>query len=935
MSKYLMTDYATKARQAVAEGIVLLRNKGNALPLKAGVKVALFGRSQFNYYKSGTGSGGMVNTSYVTGILDALEEDEDIEVNPKVKETYEVWLKDHPIDAGRGWASEPWFQEEMPLSEELVNEAKEDSDVAIIIIGRTAGEDKDNKAEAGSYLLTEVEEQMLDLVCKTFDRTIVLLNTGNIIDMKWVDKYGPSAVAYVWQGGQEGGNGVLDVLKGSVNPSGKLPDTIAYDISDYPSTKNFGDGKENIYEEDIYVGYRYFETFAKDKVMYPFGFGLSYTSFDIQVEKIDMPLAAMDGEGRITAKITNTGQIPGKEVVQVYLAAPQGKLGKPARLLCGFSKTKTLEPSQSQTLEIPIPWYYLASYDAAGETGYRSSYVLEKGKYEFYLGSDVRRASLVGHVMADETVCLQQLQEAMAPKKEFNILKSKDGKKELEPVKTATIDLQKRIQENMPPSYDMTEDKGYKLSDVVNEKTTMEEFIAQLNDEELACIVRGEGMSSPKVTSGVAGAFGGVTLSLKDKGIPIGSCADGPSGIRMDSGTLAFSLPNGTCMAASFNEELNRQVYEWEGLELRKNKIDALLGPGMNIHRNPLNGRNFEYFSEDPLLTGKIAASQLRGLHRYDITGVVKHFACNNQEYMRHTAETIISERALREIYLKAFEIGIKEGDGRAVMSSYGPINGLWTASNYDLLTTILRGEWGFTGIVMTDWWAKGNFEGEDGKVSNVVAKVMAQNDLDMVNEDALTNSGEDNSIECLTSGKVTRGEYQRTAMNICNFLITTPAYQRMLHGDSELDKELEGFLFKGEKPISKTISCLVDKELSIAGSDFNLSRGALNLLEVTLTERGMYRIEVTCRVAKGEEELAQIPITLSMGNISLGTVALTGAQTEWKTHVIDIKEPVLSKNNYLKVLFGQGGVEIKEFRIIMTDSLEERIRAAMAQRNE
>ncbi len=924
MVKYTMEDYAAKARQAVGEGIVLLRNEDNVLPLKQGSKVAVFGRSQFNYYKSGTGSGGMVNTSYVIGILDALEADKDIELNQNLKEAYKEWLKDHPFDAGIGWASEPWFQEEMPLSEKLVDSSSKESDIAIIIIGRTAGEDKDNKAEAGSYLLTQTEEDMLDLVCKSFDSTIVLLNTGNIIDMKWVDKYMPSAVAYVWQGGQEGGNAVLDVLKGRVNPSGKLPDTIAYDINDYPSTKNFGNEKENIYEEDIYVGYRYFETFAKDRVMYPFGFGLSYTSFDIELVKIDMLEPAIDKTGTITVKVTNTGDVPGKEVVQVYSAPPQGVLGKPARTLCGFAKTNQLLPSQSQILDIQLPWYYLASYDDAGKTGFRSSYVLEAGEYEFYLGSNVRSASLAASVSVAETVCLQELEEALAPIKDFKVLTNKNGEKALEPVKTSSIDLNKRVQDNMPITYEMTGDKGYKLSDTVAGKLTMEEFIAQLDDQDLACIVRGEGMSSPKGTPGTAGVFGGVTQSLLDKGIPIACCADGPSGIRMDTGTLAFSLPNGTCLASSFNEDLNRELYEWEALELRKNKIDALLGPGMNIHRNPLNGRNFEYFSEDPLLTGKMAAAQLKGLHKYDVTGVVKHFACNNQEYMRNDVETVISERAVREIYLKAFEIGIKEGKARAVMSTYAPINGYWTASNYDLLTTILRGEWGFNGIVMTDWWAKGNFEGEEGKVSNVAAKVRAQNDLDMVNEDALSNSGKDNSIECMESGRVSRGEYQRTAMNICNFIITTPAFQRMIYGESDLDRELIDFKFEDEKAVTKEIICIVDGDTSIAGSEFDTSRGAINLLNISLVKSGIYRIEITCRARQGEEALAQIPITIAMGSLPLGVVSLKGSQKEWKTHVIDIEQPIPRNNYHIKVVFGQGGAELKDLRIVLVDSLDD-----------
>lgn len=275
--------FAAVARRAVAEGVVLLKNNGEVLPLQEGTTISLFGRSQYNYYKSGTGSGGMVNTKYVIGVKEALEADDRYNLNQDLKAIYDEWIKDNPFDAGIGWASEPWFQKEMVITPEIAKASAAKSDVAIVLIGRTAGEDQDNSATAGSYLLTEDEHTMLKNVTEAFEKTIVLLNVGNIIDMKWVKQYNPSAVAYIWQGGQEGGNGVLDVLSGDVNPAGRLSDTIAYDIEDYPSTANFGKKKRNIQQEDIYVGYRYFETFAKDKVLYPFGFGLSYTSFDIKI----------------------------------------------------------------------------------------------------------------------------------------------------------------------------------------------------------------------------------------------------------------------------------------------------------------------------------------------------------------------------------------------------------------------------------------------------------------------------------------------------------------------------------------------------------------------------------------------------------------------------------------------------------------------------
>ena len=284
--KLEMDQYAALARKTAAEGCVLLKNENSALPLRNGDKVAVYGRIASTYYKSGLGSGGMVNTKYVVGILDALENEKDITLVKKVRELYDSWISENPFDEGKGWGQVPWSQKEMPVSEELLK-AGDGCDVAMIVIGRTAGEDQDNKEEEGSYLLTADEKELLKAVCDRFSRTVVVLNVGNIIDMKWVDDYKPSAVLYAWQGGQEGGNGVADVLMGRVNPCGKLTDTIAKNISDYPSTANFGDKKSNTYVEDIYVGYRYFETFAKDKVLYPFGFGLSYTTFEMTASMTD------------------------------------------------------------------------------------------------------------------------------------------------------------------------------------------------------------------------------------------------------------------------------------------------------------------------------------------------------------------------------------------------------------------------------------------------------------------------------------------------------------------------------------------------------------------------------------------------------------------------------------------------------------------------
>lgn len=937
--------YAETARRAVAEGIVLLKNEGNVLPLPEGSRLALFGRSQFCYYKSGTGSGGMVNTAYVTGIREALKGDGRYVLNEELEKRYETWLESHPFDLGNGWAQEPWFQEEMPISKELAKKARETSDTAIVIIGRTAGEDKDNLAAEGSYLLTKAEEEMLEAVCGVFERTAVLLNVGNVIDMGWVEKYRPSAVLYVWQGGQEGGNGVLDVLSGDVSPSGRLADTIARSIGDYPSTDNYGDARRNLYAEDIYVGYRYFSTFAPEKVLYPFGYGLSYTNFEIRAE-VQGSLAVCgtadagtaDGEAAcggilVRIRIRNTGNRAGKEAVQVYCEAPQGRLGKPARALCGFAKTKTLQPGEEQALTVAVPAAYVASYDDGGVTGHKSCFVLEAGEYVFYVGENVRDAARAGSVSCEALTVTERLEEAMAPVTEFACMRpgsrKPDGTYELtwQQASLRTADPGKRRLERLPEERPYTGDKGYRLSDVEGGKVTMEEFLAQLSDEELCCMVRGEGMCSPKVTPGTAGAFGGITESLQNYGIPAGCCADGPSGIRMDCGTIAFAMPNGTCLACSFNEELTGELYEWEGLELRKNHVDTLLGPGINLHRNPLNGRNFEYFSEDPLLTGKMAAVQLRAMQKYGVTGTIKHFACNNQEFSRNFVESVVSERALREIYLRSFEIAVKEGEARSVMSTYGPVNGLWTAGNYDLLTTILRGEWGYRGIVMTDWWAKANDEGEDASIRNTAAMVRSQNDLYMVVGDSLSNSNGDNSMEGLQKGTVTRGEFQRSAANVCRFLLASPAYARKMGRETELDLELRKWAEEDSAATGPILETEVFREAEVDASGIDTGKGKSTTLQVTATERGLFRMELSCRAAADTADLAQLSMSVFQDKQLVSTVTLSGADKEWQKKVVDFPNPLFSYTFYVRLFFGISGMEVRDVKIIMSESHEEKIR--------
>lgn len=909
--------YTAKARQAVAEGQVLLLNQNHVLPLPKGSHVAVFGRMQLHYYKSGTGSGGMVNVNKVTGILEALEESEDVQVYEPLVDVYREWEKDHPFDEGVGWGNEPWSQEEMELNEALVEEAAEKNEYAIVILARTAGEDKDNKMLEGAYCLTSIEEDMLQKVRKYFAKMIVLLNTGNIMDMSFMDQYRPDAVMYVWQGGMIGGLGTVDVLTGKVCPSGRLSDTIAAQMSDYPADPYFGGLEQNLYVEDIYVGYRYFESAAKSKVLYPFGFGLSYTTFSMEADGFSYA----EKQVSFVMKVTNTGSVAGKEVVQVYAKAPLGKLGKPARVLIDFKKTKELMPGECEALTFAIPTSVFASYNEVSTAGMPVGWVLEAGEYTIYAGGNVRDVYAVGSFTLDELQIVEECRNALAPTTAFKRMKMTAANEHaeaacvyeiaMEEVPLRVVSPEEKRNAELPESCEITGDRGIKLADVKAGKATLDEFVAQLTEEELTSIVRGEGMGSPKVTAGTAAAFGGVTKSLLEKGIPCGCCDDGPSGMRLDSGMKAFSLPNGTLLACTFNTQLNEELYAFTAVEMIKNRVDILLGPGMNIHRHPLNGRNFEYFSEDPLLTGKMAAAQVRGLKSAGMTGSLKHFCGNNQETRRHTSNSIISERALREIYLRGFEIAVKEAKADAVMTTYGPVNGIWTSSNYDLVTDILRKQWGFEGVVMTDWWAYVCREGDKPAKTDFATMVKAQNDLYMVCPDSEKNEHGDNTVESLHDGSLTLGELQRCAKNICRFMMNTHAFMRMQNEEDTIEilGAEEGF----EECVGDLTYYKVDREVVIDLSDHEISKGSSIDFALDLEQLGYYKAELTAKSDLGE--LAQIPVTLSFAGTPRGVYTFNGTNGQWVTQT---READLGmKYAIMRLYFPQNGIEVKQIKFV------------------
>lgn len=752
-------------RACAGEGIVLLKNEGKILPLKETDSVAVFGRCQQDWFYVGYGSGGDVHPPYQVNLIDGLEA-AGVAYDRELAEIYRSWTLEPKNRVNHGtWGNWPYYYEEMVLEDAAVKAAAERNDAAVVIIGRAAGEDRENVLEAGSYYLTEKEHKLLRQVCGAFGKVIVLMNCGNIMDMSFVRDYPIGAVLFVWQLGMESGNAVADVLCGKVNPSGKMADTVAISYADYPSSGSFGNWEYNNYEEDIYVGYRYFETFGRDKVLYPFGFGLSYTDFTVHTVHSVRHADATT----LYVKVTNTGGCPGKEVVQVYAVPPRGKLSKSRKNLVAYGKTKLLAPGEKEILSISVKDSDCASFDDSGVTGYKDAFVLEPGTYSLVVGNCCTGETVGASFDVEHCRLVSQCSECMGPAVAFSVL-TEAGKA---PVTVASTDLRQRILDRLPNEIPFTGDVGIKLQDVVSGKHTLEEFIGQLTDKELGDLTRGEGgMDSKLGLAGNAGAFAGITEDLRAKGIPAMITADGPAGLRVKRYTSL--IPCGTALACTWNDALVEDLFVKVGMEAAWFGVDVILSPGMNIHRNPLCGRNFEYYSEDPYHCGKMAAAAVRGIQRGGTSACPKHFAANNQEVNRNRNDSRVSMRALREIYLKCFEICVKEGQPQNLMTSYNKINGVWSHYNYDLVTTVLRGEWGYPGNVVTDWWMRDSYSPEFPKLRNSAYRVRAQVDVLMpgatvyginhyiFDREQLESLGQEDGL--------TRGELQRTAANVLRF---------------------------------------------------------------------------------------------------------------------------------------------------------------------
>ena len=682
------------SRTAAVEGAVLLKNDNSLLPLKEGSRVAIFGNAQIDYVKGGGGSGN-VHCEYVRNIYDGLKEKKG---KVEIFDPLSLYYKNRVEELYRaGQRSGMLTESEIPT--ELLSKAKEFTDTAIITINRYSSEEQDRKNDGTDayFVLADEEKRMVEVVCDNFANVIVILNTGAMIDTSWFfanEKISSALMA--WQGGMEGGLAIADILVGDENPSGKLVDTCAGSFDDYPSSAGFHESEDYVkYTEDIFVGYRYFETIPRKKscVTYPFGFGLSYTTFLFSGQSA----VAVGGKIIVSVEITNTGSRAGKEVAQVYYSAPRGKITKPSLELCAFAKTRLLYPGECEKLVMSFDISDMASYDDIGQVQ-KSAYVLEAGKYRIFVGNSVRNLEeLEYNYVVTENLITEQLTEYCAPQRL--------GKRLDENGKYISVKDRTPVRRDFPTDYECPykipgSDNDIKpLIDVYNGKITLDDFIAQLTDEELMGLLIGKPRSGVANTDGMGG--------LKRYGIPTPMTADGPAGVRIypATGIRTTGFPVATMIACTWNTDLMERIGEAGALEMKENNLSIWLTPALNIHRSPLCGRNFEYFSEDPLVSGKMAAAKVRGIQSVGIAATLKHFACNNKETNRRESDSIVSERAIREIYIKGFEIAVKEAKPKLIMTSYNIINGVRASENAELITGILRGEWGYEGLITTDWW--------------------------------------------------------------------------------------------------------------------------------------------------------------------------------------------------------------------------------------
>lgn len=741
------------SRKAAQEGIVLLKNENKNLPLNKNTKIAIFGKAQFDYVPGGNGSGN-VFSAYTRNIYEGLK--------LKGLALYEELSAYYHTYTSNCYKNGEWVGRltEPEISDELVGEAAEFTDTAIITISRFSTEGGDFTND--DYYLSDNEAKMVKAVCEKFKHITVLLNTGAMLDTSWfVNEPNIESALQIWLGGIEGGLAVADILTGEVNPSGKLADTCADSFDSYPSSTGFYESDDYVqYTEDIFVGYRYFATIPKANkyVVYPFGYGLSYTNFDIT----DVKLCDNGEQVFISVKVTNVGEYSGKEVVQVYSCPSEGEITKPKKELRAFAKTPLLEPGESYTVTLSINIDDMAVYDDLGQIQ-KSAYVLEKGEYRFVVGNSSASTNISEYVLCiSENKIVKQLTELCPPRVLRERLNA-DGR-----YSPAVNTDRERLTFDCgytAPDYKKT-DETIVLSDVAEDRADIDSYIAQFAEKDLAELVKGQpnlgiantcGIGAAKIINGTdEGIY--TFKGLNRYGVPRIMAADGPAGLRLHKGcgiyTTAF--PVAAMLAATWNVDIVEEIGKAVALEIKENNIGIWLAPALNIHRNPLCGRNYEYYSEDPFLTGKMAAAMVRGVQSCGIVAVPKHFACNNKETNRFESDSVVSERALREIYIKGFEICVKESKPKAIMTAYNKVNGTFASENAELIMGILRGEWGFRGLVMSDWANKADH----------IKEIKAGNDVRMPDADDAY------IVEAIEKGKLSRSELAACARRTLEMII-------------------------------------------------------------------------------------------------------------------------------------------------------------------
>ena len=760
------------ARRAAAEGMILLKNENGTLPLSSSSPAALFGRNQLDTFKGGGGAANVWAVPVVS-FADGIEKYGNAYA-PLLK-FYRSWAKAntdytrHKIYKQNSPASLPEF----PIAEDQVKEASEKCDTAIYFIGRFSSEHFDIKDIDGEYRITEDEEKILCLITKYFSKTVLVLNTASLFDLSFLDKYNIDAIVHTYLPGMEAGNALYDILYGKVNPCGRLPDSWAKTISEYPSaTEDFGT-KRVIYSEGIYMGYRYFDTFEKD-VVFPFGYGLSYTDFSFDFLETSMEKSTVT----LKIKVSNKGKVEGREVIQCYLQLPDGKLENPKQVLCGFEKTGLLAPNQSETVNVQIDLLDFTSYDEES-----ASYILEKGDYILCAGKHSRETEKICAIRINDTVICRKVKNRVMPEEPFDTLtKNKKTIPEYDNLPVFIADFSFHKTDVIPDPAAETElapSDFCKFEDVLSGKCTPEELVSGLTDEELVHIITGDGEIKRKLLGivpdkEVAKGEGSHSHPVSRLGIPSTTMQDGPAGVRASgmswpipptetlNGNDCICYPCSTLLAATWDRALLREIGRAVTDDLDRYNYTGWCAPGVNLHRNPLCGRNFEYFSEDPFLTAELAREEIIGVQeKEDGTpsghfAILKHFACNNAEDFRLESDSILTERTVRELYLRVFEYIIRKYQPFSIMTSYNKVNGAYAAAREDLITGICRTEWGYKGWIMTDW-----------DVCDAPEKfISAGVDIEM--------PGRVISPEAFSNGKLSRASAQRAAVNLIKLLSKT-----------------------------------------------------------------------------------------------------------------------------------------------------------------